>query len=140
MKVKETWINSDYEEMGWHDSRIYAFHLPLDDFKFVLEIDYLFEWVKQEDESFKFWVSPCSLIFLDTLNIKFDIDFENHVDLYIDDILRGNERLSPNGRTTIWDFIIHTDKGVMSFVSSGIEQKVHKQPILSDSQTLARLR
>lgn len=133
MNVKKLWTDSEFKNMGWHDSRLYSIAFPDESLKFVLNIDYIFKW---EEATKKFWVAPCILTFEDTLNLKIDIDFKNSTGIDIVSIGRDNKRLSPNGKIVIWDYSIETDKGIISFESSGYQQKVISQPILSDSQTL----
>lgn len=139
MNIKETWSEADFEEMGWHDSHIHAISFPNEDLELSLDIDYLFKSILDDTSSlYNFWVSPCILLFFNVLSLKISIDFQNTIGLDILDINRLNPRLSPNGKMTLWDFEIVTDKGYIKFESSGYRQVVKKQPILSQSQVLAR--
>ncbi|WP_447635657.1 hypothetical protein [Flavobacterium microcysteis] len=139
MNVKEIWTDADFEEMGWHDSYIHAISLLNENLEFCLDIDYLFKWVLDDQSNlYNFWVSPCTLLFLNVLNLKIDIDFQNTVGLDILDINRNNPRTSSDKEKTLWDFEIITDKGYITFESSGYKQVVKKQPILSQSQVLTR--
>ncbi len=137
--VKNIWTDKDFEEMGWHDSHIYSILFPDESLKLVLDIDYVFKWVLNEETGFyNFLVSPCCLTFMDVLSLKIDIDFENSIGLSIEDINRSNPRLYPNGKDIKWDYSIITDIGDITFVSSGYIQEVKTQPIFSQSQILKR--
>lgn len=139
MIVKENWTDIDFLEMSWHDSYIYSMIFPGEKLIVSFDIDYLFEWVLVKKENlYNFWISPCILIFYDVLNLKVNLDFKNGVKLQIDAIKRINQRLSPNGNVLVWDYIIETDKGTISFESTGFLQKVEKQPVLKSSQELSR--
>lgn len=139
MNVKDIWTEADFEEMGWHDSYIYAISFPNEDLEFILDIDYLFKRVLDDKTNlYKFWVSPCTLVFFDVVGLEMNLDFGNSISLDIQDINRSNSRLSPNGKITLWDFEIATDKGYIKFESSGYRQIVKKQPIFSQSQVLTR--
>ena len=140
MKVRECWLDSDFADMGWHDSRLYAVVLPDEEFKLTLDIDYIFKWEKSSDSVTGFWVSPCDLIFSNVSNFKVEIDFGNTNLLFISDIKRTNERLTPNGKYTEWDYEIECDNGLISFSATGFEQRVRKQPVLSESQDLDKNR
>lgn len=141
MEVKSIWTEMDFEEMGWHDSYIHAIALPSESLELVLDIDYLFKWVlDDETNSYNFWVSPCTLYFFNVLNLKIDVDFQDSVGLDISEIKRINPRPSKNGKTTLWDFEIETNKGVIKFESSGFKQIVRKQPAYSPSQVLERIK
>lgn len=135
MDVKELWETEDFEEMGWHDARIYSIVVPGEDYKLKLDIDYIFKW-ELKGEFFNFWVSPCSLSFLDVSDLKINIDFKNNLMLFISDINRFNERLSPKGKFTVWDYEIECDNGMISFSATGYEQQVRKPPVFSEGQWL----
>lgn len=136
MNVKEIWTNTDFEEMGWHDSRLYQVKFPGEESEFVLYLDYIFEWVKPEEgeKFFKFWVSPCELIFENIYNLKLNLSFENYIDIYVDDIKREKIGLTPNGKMIDWNFVIETDKGNIEFKATGFRMKTISQPKLSEHQ------
>jgi hypothetical protein len=134
MEVKNIWTEIDFEVMGWHDSRLYSIKFPDDNFQLKFDIDYIFQWIQEDKNSFKFWISPSNLIFNNVNNLKINIDFRNFIGLTILDIERGNSRMSPNGKITIWDYVIETDNGVISFSSTGFQQEIREQPVLSNTQ------
>lgn len=138
MKVKEIWSTPDFEEMGWHDGRLYSIVVPDEDFKLTLDIDYIFKWERSADEYKGFWVSPCDLIFKNVSGFKAAIDYKDRNLLFISGIKRSNMRLTPNKKFTEWDFEIECDNGVISFAATGFEQSVRKQPVLSESQDLGK--
>ncbi|CAI9673591.1 MULTISPECIES: hypothetical protein [Elizabethkingia] len=139
MIVKDIWTDMDFEQMGWHDNYIHAILFPNENQKLVLDIDYIFKWVLNETSTlYDFWVSPSNLIFMDVLNLKINLDFQNTVGLGIQDINRSNPRPYPNGKGLKWDYSIFTDNGSIVFESSGFVQNIKKQPILTNSTTLIR--
>lgn len=139
MKVKEVWTELDFDEMGWHDSHIYAMSFPNEKLEISLDIDYLFKWeLNNLTNLYGFWVAPCHLIFYNVLNLKIDIDFHNSIGLDVLDIKKDNAKVSNNNKITLWDFQISTDKGEIKFESSGYKQILKEQPIYSISQVLGR--
>ena len=58
---KFLWTDHDFENMDWHDCKLFAISFG-DNFQLLLDIDYIFKWV-QTGKTFKFWVSPCTLVF-----------------------------------------------------------------------------
>lgn len=138
MDVKHIWTDADFDEMGWHDSRVYSLSFPDENFEFSLDIDYIFQWVQPTDISFQFWVSPCTLVFKDVTDLKVDIDFSNSITVSIIGIERSSVRMSQNGKAIIWKYIIETDKGILTFLSTGFRQYVRDNPSLSNSQDLGR--
>ncbi len=138
MKVPEIYSDTAFNEMGWHDNRVYSIGVPTEDNKFTLDIDYIFEWSKEGDEHSGCWISPCELIFKGVHDLKINIDFKQYVFLFISTIIRTNKRLSPNGTVVIWDYKIELDNGVIELSATGFEQIVKKQPVFSEFQDLER--
>lgn len=136
IELKSNWSDKDFDEMGWHDARLYAISFPDEKFKLALRLDYILKWDRSSGEGVKFWVSPSELVFSDVSRFKVNIDFEDNMLLFIKEIKRYNPQPSPNGKVTLWDFFIELDNGVISFTSTGFEQNMLKQPVLSDTQDL----
>ncbi len=51
---KEIYQTEDFDQMGWHDCKIYAMAFDEIKFKFFLDIDYIFEWINPENEDVNF--------------------------------------------------------------------------------------
>ena len=128
MDVKELWTDADFDQMGWHDCRIYSVRFPDNEHRLMLDIDYIFRWDKLPEDSFRFWVSPCELVFRNVSDLKAGIDFKNYMQLFIMELKRGNPHPSPYGQVTLWDYEIDCDNGRISFAASGFEQLVREQP------------
>jgi hypothetical protein len=139
MDVKTVWTADDFDEMTWHDNYIHSIFFPGDDLKLKFDIDYVFRTeLDKEKGNFNYWIAPCLLVFLDVLKLKIDIDFKDSVGIDINNISRFNSRASPNGMVVIWDYMIETEKGKITFESTGYVQKLEKQPIFSDSLIIPR--
>lgn len=139
MNIKEKWDDNDFSELSWHDSTIYSISFPNDELLLNLDIDYIFEWILNDESNlFEFYISPCILAFYDILNLNININFENSTGICIDDILRENPILSPNGKYTVWNYKIQTDKGYISFTSTGFDLILRQPPILSKDISLKR--
>lgn len=138
---KTLWTENDFETMGWHDSMIYAITFN-PDFEFIIDIDYIFKWVHpQEGEThFKFWVSPCTLVFENVYDLKINIEISTPFELEIDDITRSNPQTPKNGdfinRDTEYDWTIETQQGSITFKSIGFKQFVRQKPVFSNSQQI----
>ncbi len=90
---KSVWTDVDFETMGWHDCIIHAF-CPGENNQMLLDIDYIFKWV-QTGKTFKFWVSPRTLVFENVYDIKSQID-GCYGGLEIDKISRENPQRPKN--------------------------------------------
>ena len=136
MIIKDKWSDNDFNDMGWHDSRLYNIKFPDEEYSFTLYLDYIFEWVKTVDNKFNFWVSPCKLVFENVINLKVNLCFENSIGIDINSIHREKIGLTPNGKLEEWKYTIETDRGNIELLATGFEMSLMHQPILSDSQCL----
>lgn len=136
MKVKERWTDDDYNEMDWHDSKLYQLKFLDEKFEITLFLDYIFEWIK-ENEGFKFLVSPCKLIFKNVSNLNIKLAFENHIGIYINEIRRSQLGLTPNKKFINWKYIIETDRGNIEFNTTGYKMELISDPIITDRQDLS---
>ncbi len=139
---KTIWTDKDFEKMGWHDSSVYAisFSDPAEvNLSFMcFDLDYIFKWLhpKEGEDGFSFWVSPCTLIFEDVINLKmeFDSGLISPIGLEIADILKL-ENDNPDDAAIKWQVNFQT--GIMLFESSGFKQIVRKEPVFTSSQSLS---
>jgi hypothetical protein len=126
---RQIWTDKDFEQMGWHDCRIYKMHVSKD---LELDIDYIFKWNQPELEGlpFTFWVAPATLVFkaIKNLTIELDTAFEDAIE--IQDIERVN--INDEIRWTI-----NTHQGNFEFVSSEYEQFIRQQPFFQFGQTIS---
>ncbi len=136
MRVKEKWTNDDFNYLGWHDSRIYKITFPNEELNFIIYIDYIFKWEKEDNNFFKFWVSPCKLIFKNISDLELNISLKGYVGIDIDEIKREKMGLTPNKKMTDWKFIIDTDRGVIELIATDFEMIVISQPKLLNSQDM----
>jgi hypothetical protein len=137
---KWLWTESDFEMMGWHDSRVYAVAFSPEKFEIVFDIDYIFQWVhpKQDEKFFSFWVSAATLVFENTYDFKFDISSYSG-GLEIDCIKREDVGSPKNGeyigKGKEWIWTIECQEGEIKFRSAGYKQYVRSKPKLG-GQTL----
>jgi hypothetical protein len=134
---KVIWDSLDFERMGWHDCRIYAFCFG-ENYQLLLDIDYIFKWV-QTGKTFKFWVAPCSLIFENVYDIEFDLACFSD-GLEIDNINRDNPQKPRNADfikiDTEYDWTIEMQQGSLFFKSVGYKQYVRQKPLFIHGQHL----
>lgn len=118
---KWIWTESDFEQMGWHDSTIYGIKLAEN---LMLDIDYIFQWNQPEIEGlpYTFFIAPCTLIFDEPQGLGFELiqSFDNKW-IEIEDIEK--EAIGNGFRWTII-----TQQGDISFTSPTFRQIVRQQP------------
>jgi hypothetical protein len=137
---KSLWTEKDFDTMGWHDSFVYGISFG-ENFQLLFDIDYIFKWVLT-GEIYHFWVSPCTLVFENVWNLKFDLEFSG-IELEIDDITREPPRRPKNadhiGRDIEMDWFIEMQQGTISFRSIGYKQYVRQLPRYLSTQTIERI-
>jgi hypothetical protein len=130
----------DFDNLEWHDCKIYG--LAFDDvaYKFYLDIDFILEWIKplNEDEGYKFKIAPATLIYHNAWDVRFDID--TNLSLDIDSISMKNPHSPKNNAvlpdTLEYDWVIELQQGAISFKSIGFELYIRKSPVINQMQTL----
>ncbi|GAA3937962.1 hypothetical protein GO495_11535 [Chitinophaga oryziterrae] len=136
--AKAIWTEEDFDAMGWHDSYIYSISFGIN-YELILDIDYTFELVQPTEANgyFKFWVSPCTLVFENVNDLKLDVEISAPFELQISDITRSNPRRPINTeyikRETEYHWTIATQQGDIALKSVGYKQYVRQQPVLQDS-------
>lgn len=128
---KWIWDHNNFEQMGWHDSPIWAMSFD-DNVKF--DLDYIFNWVKPENEngSYRFWISPVTLVFKNPTKFKVEMETDFVNGLEIADI----DREIKNGKST---FIIEAQEGRILIETEEFRQIVRRPPTLQISQALSEL-
>ena len=135
--VKSLWTESDFENMGWHDSHIYGISFG-QDFQLDFDIDYIFKWVLT-GKTYHFWVSPCTLSFQNVYETRFELS-PKETGIDIDNIGFSNPQRPKNvefiGRETEFDWSVETHQGLISFKSVGYKQYVRQAPKYLASQLI----
>lgn len=137
---KWVWTEADFEQMGWHDAHIYAFAFVPEEFEFVLDIDYILEWVHPApgETYFKFWVAPATLVFENVNELL--IDLEPHSGIEIQDLKREDAQLPRNAeyinRNTEWRWVLDCLAGEISLRSIGYKQYFRRAPVFGTAQML----
>lgn len=117
---KWIWTEADFEQMGWHDARIYAVQFGKD---ISFDIDYIFEWVQvDKDDFFSFIVAPVTLIFSEPSATSINIDFRLSQEIEIEDISR---RMSKTGET---EWHVETHQGNIVVTTPAFRQVVRRTP------------
>lgn len=137
--IENTWTESNFNEMGWHDCTVYALAFGKSKFELLFDIDYILKWIDpvKEGESYTFMVVAATLIFRNVYDINIDL---NTVDFQILEISRSNPTRPKNAEyineNIEYDWDIATTNGVITFKSVGYIQVAKSEPVLSESQML----
>ncbi|MGY2131147.1 hypothetical protein ACW9KT_02885 [Hymenobacter sp. HD11105] len=125
---KWIWTEADFEQMGWHDARIYAVQFGK---SISFDLDYIFEWVRDgKDDFFSFIVAPVTLVFLEPTSILFNVNFRTSQELEIEDI----HRRTVSAASTEW--CIETHHGDIIITANTFHQIVKRPPTRQFGQQL----
>jgi hypothetical protein len=135
---KNLWTQDDFEDMDWHDNKIYAIAFNNEKFELSFDIDYICKW-ETKKKSFSFWVAPATLIFTNVYELNITTD---SLDLTIMDIVRDTP-VTPKNATFIdapfeYDWTIETTIGEITFKSVGFRQLIRSKPVRTKQQNLNR--
>jgi hypothetical protein len=136
---KLIWTDNDFDNMGWHDATLWAISVVSEDFRLLLDIDYIFEWVKPVPPShyYNLFVSPCTLVFEGVQDIDVSFGFDNMLQPSILDINREALPHLPGSFLPDWKWHIELNEGNIRFRSTSFKQFVRKQPLHSTSSALS---
>jgi hypothetical protein len=136
---KTKWSDVDFEYLDWHDCKVYGIAFFDKKLELAFDIDYILEWVSGDklNSSYKFWVSPATLIFKNVYDININLDT---LDFQIDEITRSSPTVPKNivniNEAIEYEWQIETTNGTIAFKAVGFEQYARRKPIFLDSQTI----
>jgi hypothetical protein len=132
---KYIWDEDDYDELTWHDNRIYAIIFDPKKYGLTFDLDHILKW--EEDWS-GYWLSPALLSFENVNDVIINLDFKDTTDFIIESIDKGETRLTKNELLSEARYNINTDVGNICFFATGFKMNVLKEPIWSTQQDLDR--
>lgn len=138
--------DDNFDKLSWHDNAIHAFRIvegPDNTFgQLILDIDFITEWLRGEDESFLFKVVPSDLIFHDVSDLVISIDYASATaavqPMTIHEIKREVVNY-PNGQSSFsWKIDINwPTRSVITFQASGFALAQRMDPVISGAQYLS---
>lgn len=141
MNIKQKiWTEDDFDIMSWHDSKVYGIGFDEENFKLLLDIDYIIDWVKPEPNNiyFSFWVSPATLVFTNVYDLNIEISTTLGIDIC--KVFREKPIVPINkeyiNKDTEWLWRISSNQGDITFRSIGYKQYIRRKPILTDGQNI----
>jgi hypothetical protein len=133
---KIVWTEADFDKMGWHDAHIWGMIANPDEFEYLIDMDYIFEWInpKEDEEYYKFLISPVTMVFENAYDIRFDIESQNG-EIEISDLYMENSRKTKNGNLIEHTFRFECQQGNISLIATGFKMYVRQNPILLNKQS-----
>ena len=154
MSTFTTYTEADFDQLSWHDNYIYGFHILIGDCEqgdwrsdWVLDIDYIVEWVCEKDGGCQFRVAPATLTFHDVTDLRMAVDwgksgFQTAIhEVSISHITRSqieNQKICLDRPYYNWEIETNFPKeGHITFGASGFTQVLRTEPLLIDEQKLS---
>jgi hypothetical protein len=151
---KYLWTDRDFDRMGWHDVKVHAVAFEANDGTFasvstlgyyplplggrlLLDLDYIIEWErpKPPERSFRFWISPATLVFENVQGIQGgELDLVPGYGLLLDIQSLDRLELHPSG---VYDWTIQGHNFALHVSSTGFRQYIRQPPMLSSHQYLS---
>jgi hypothetical protein len=136
--VRDVYTEADFGSMGWHDCHIHAIAfepLPSEPGRFLLDIDYLVEWLPPDPGTrlLSAMISPATLVFDNASDVVADIDMTGWG---FQPSILGLEREGPSEHGT-WTWKLNGDLFEISVRSRGFTQYLRREPVWSRGQRLS---
>jgi hypothetical protein len=133
---KLIWSHQDFATMGWHDARIWSTVADSENFEFLFDLDYIFNWVHPGpgETYFRFWVAPVTMVFENAGDVRIDIDSQQGC-IEVADFHLEQIEPSPNGKFTQYRSKFECQEGSIELQSTGFKMYVRRPPTLMSSQS-----
>lgn len=137
------WTEADFPDMSWHDCQVNSLSLEQEgewQSDLVLDLDFIVEWLRGTDKTYRFRVAPARLRFINVDNLRLDISlkFKQPLEIY------GVERTElpmPGYRNYHWviKFQNYPDlkESVIEFDATGFVQELTGRTVETAAQNLA---
>jgi hypothetical protein len=129
--VKPVWTQEDFKVMGWHDSKVWGVLANPGEWEYWVDLDYIFKWVRPEENEnyFKFWVAPVTMVFENAYDIRLDIESPQG-EIEVADLHMENPRKTKNDNSMEYTFRFECQEGDISLSATGYKLYVRKKPRL----------
>lgn len=126
---KWVWTDADFDRMNWHDNKIHAFHLAYEAENYlselILDIDFILQWTRTDNQGVLFWVAPATLVFHEAESVNFHFDLNNMLEITINAFEHSNG-----------NWIVDCFDGAIEVAARGFTQYIRQPPMLMSQQIL----
>jgi hypothetical protein len=143
MMSAHAWTDRQFDEMSWHDNHVHALRIVEGVHgagELILDLDYILEWVKCQDDKCEFRILPATLTFKDVTSLRISLDYAAASaalgPFSIQAIERRTERRGYY-EAQVWRIVINWPVGEISFEANGFEQRGTGDPVLSTTMYLS---
>ena len=141
------WHTADFETLQWHDVHVHGFRILADErgtAELVLDIDFILEWIRGDDDRFRFRIAQAMLQFHEVFGLRFALDYvacsAGMSAFAIERIERAPLREIADSEDDFgpwrWRIDINWPEGFLEFESSGFSQWLVGDVVEQDAQLL----
>lgn len=139
---KTTWTDAEFASLAWHDNHVHGFTIREGEDGegvFILDLDYICEWLCGSDKICTFMVAPADLVFHEVTNLRIHVDGTGISlgPLSIGEVTREVVNHTNQRTSYRWRILFNFPQGEISFESSGFVQTLRAGPIHSPQQCLS---
>ena len=136
-QLKQTlWDDTDFDFMVWHDNTVWSLLPNPEDDEFLLDLDYIFEWVRPaEGETwFKFWLAPVTMVFQNVHDVTINLTSCQGA-ITIAELHREPEMAA--GKVEYFRYRFECEQGEILLDATGFRMFVRRPPELRGLQFLS---
>ena len=136
------WTHEQFDEMSWHDNHVHGLRFVEGlhgTGRLVLDLDYILEWLKEEDGAISFRVIPVSLTFVGVTGLRISLDYATPTAALVPFSIHAIERRIEQReryQAQLWKIVINWPVGEFTFEAEGYEQRACGTPVVSSNQWL----
>lgn len=143
--MKSSWSETDFDELGWHDSHVHGFRVLEGEHgtgELRLDLDYILEWLCPAGEggACRFRIAPALLKFRDVTSLRFSLDYATPTAAMGPFSIGGIERepisYGSGYGSYRWTIPINWPAGEITFESPGFTHMLTGSVVETDSQQL----
>jgi hypothetical protein len=140
---KWVWTEEDLPRMSFHDVKVHAFATRIIEpstfnYNLLFDVDYIVAWLCEgPGSSFRFAVSPATLVFEHVSNLKYEGEPRTPEELLdINSLTRAEEKNIPGAPLPTYRWTIEGHDGDVSFDAAGFKLYIRRTPVVGSQQSL----
>lgn len=133
-----------FEDYSWHDNPIHGFKIIESDHgsgNLELDIDYISEWLRGDDNFFNFKIAPATLVFEGITDLEIALDYKSCsagiTPPSIHEIVREQFSYQNGYSAYAWHIVINwPSNAYIKFKANSFTQTLRREPIIHNEQVL----
>ena len=130
--------DANFDEMNWHDCPIYAMFIDYRSADFVIDADYIYEWLRpsQQGKPFSYLIAPVTLVFHSAVKVQVDLE-SSFMPLRIAEVTREDRSFIGNTSLQDYRWIVQGHHGSIHLRAVSYTQYRRQQVIQTEHQGLS---